>query len=155
MRNRIISGLSAGVVVVESDIDGGSMITAKFAGEQGRQVFAVPGRIDQPTSAGCHRLLRDGAILCTGTDDILEELQNLPGISASARCPAQVGKPQPSLSDNESKALAAFRGGEILNLDDLLEQTALPYADLAPALMLLEIKHLVARHLDGTYEASS
>ena len=63
MRNRVVSGICEGVVVVESDTQGGAMITARFAGEQGRLIFAVPGRIDQPTSQGCHQLIRDGATL--------------------------------------------------------------------------------------------
>lgn len=157
MRNRIVSGLCAAVVVVESDVDGGSMITAKFAGEQGRIVFAVPGRIDQPTSAGCHQLIRDGAILCTGIDDILTELQTLPGLHPAARrgvgAPASATKLTPALDEPESKAYAAFAGGEMLTLDALLETTGLPYAELAPALMMLELKKLVTKRLDGTYEA--
>lgn len=154
MRNRIVAGLCAAVVVVESDVDGGSMITARFAGEQGRHVFAVPGRIDQPTSAGCHQLIRDGAVLCTGTDDILAELQSLPGLHPAARRdPARRGTPAPALSDAEAKVHAAFAGGAILTIDDLLEHTGLPYAELAPSLLLLELKKLVAKRLDGTYEA--
>jgi DNA processing protein len=70
MRNRIVAGMSEAVVVIESDVDGGAMITARFAGEQGRLIFAVPGRIDQSTSAGCHQLIRDGATLMTGVDDL-------------------------------------------------------------------------------------
>jgi len=159
MRNRIVSGLCAAVVVVESDVDGGSMITAKFAGEQGRTVFAVPGRIDQPTSAGCHQLIRDGAILCTGVDDILAELQTLPGLHPAARRGtgnAGAGaKPLPALTEPESKAYAAFAGGEMLTLDALGEKTGLPYAELAPALMMLELKKLVTKRLDGTYEAGA
>jgi DNA processing protein len=159
MRNRIVSGLCAAVVVVESDVDGGSMITAKFAGEQGRIVFAVPGRIDQPTSAGCHQLIRDGAILCTGIDDILTELQTLPGLHPAARrgvgAPTSATKLAPALNEPESKAYAAFAGGEMLTLDALLETTGLPYAELAPALMMLELKKLVTKRLDGTYEASA
>ncbi|HLP10049.1 MAG TPA: DNA-processing protein DprA [Opitutaceae bacterium] len=156
MRNRIVSGLCAAVVVVESDVDGGSMITAKFAGEQGRHVFAVPGRIDQPTSAGCHQLIRDGAVLCTSVDDILAELQSLPGLHPAARTGLVKGAAaaaNPSLTDAEAKIHAAFAGGEILTLDALLENTGLPYAELAPALMMLELKKLVAKRLDGTYEA--
>ena len=65
MRNRIVAGMSEAVVVIESDVDGGAMITARFAGEQGRLIFAMPGRIDQNTSAGCHQLIRDGATLLT------------------------------------------------------------------------------------------
>jgi len=82
MRNRIVSGLSAAVVVVESDTHGGAMTTAKFAGEQGRILFAVPGRIDQSTSAGCNQLIRDGATLLTGVGDILQEIQYLGGLPA-------------------------------------------------------------------------
>ena len=65
MRNRVVAGIAEAVVVVETDVSGGSMITARFAGEQGRLIFAVPGRIDQNTSAGCHQLIRDGATLLT------------------------------------------------------------------------------------------
>jgi len=67
-------------VVVESDVDGGSMITARFAAEQGRVVLAVPGRIDQPTSAGCHQLIRDGAVLLTSVEDVVDELGYLRGL---------------------------------------------------------------------------
>lgn len=154
MRNRIVSGLCAAVVVVESDVSGGSMITAKFAGEQGRTVFAVPGRIDQATSAGCHQLIRDGAMLCTSTDDILEELNALPGFRLSADGTAiSTAKPKPELTEAEAKIHACFAGGAILTLDDLADHTALPYAELAPALMMLELKKLAAKRIDGTYEA--
>ena len=155
MRNRIVSGLCAAIVVVESDVDGGSMITAKFAGEQGRIVFAVPGRIDQPTSAGCHQLIRDGAILCTGIDDILAELQSLPGLHPAARIGsgAAAAKPVPELTEAEAKVHAVFAGGEILGLEALGEKTGLAYAELAPALMMLELKKLVSKRIDGTYEA--
>jgi DNA processing protein len=80
MRNRVVAGICQAVVVVETDVSGGSMITARFAGEQGRLIFAVPGRIDQNTSAGCHQLIRDGATLLTGVDDILSELSYLDGL---------------------------------------------------------------------------
>ena len=156
MRNRIISGLCAAVVVVESDVSGGSMITAKFAGEQGRTVFAVPGRIDQATSAGCHQLIRDGAMLCTSTDDILEELNALPGFRLAADGTAvPTAKPKPELTEAEAKVFACFAGGAILPIDELAEHSALPYAELAPAVMMLELKKLVAKRLDGTYEARS
>ena len=157
MRNRIVSGLCAAVVVVESDVDGGSMITAKFAGEQGRQLFAVPGRIDQSTSAGCHQLIRDGATLCTSVDDILADLQSLPGLHPAALrgpgAPGATARPLPALTESEAKVHAAFAGGEILTLDALGEKTTLPYAELSPALMMLELKKLVSKRLDGSYEA--
>ncbi|MFO8027945.1 MAG: DNA-processing protein DprA, partial [Opitutales bacterium] len=75
MRNRVVAGLCEAVIVVESAAAGGSMITARFAGEQGRQVMAVPGRIDQESSAGCHQLIRDGATMITSVEDVLEELR--------------------------------------------------------------------------------
>jgi DNA processing protein len=80
MRNRIVAGMCEATIVVESDIDGGAMITARFAGEHGRLIFAVPGRIDQNTSAGCHQLIRDGATLMTSVDDLLNELNYLDGL---------------------------------------------------------------------------
>ena len=154
MRNRIISGLCAAVVIVESDVSGGAMITAKFAGEQGRTVFAVPGRIDQPSSAGCHQLIRDGAMLCTSTDDILQELNALPGFRLAADgTTVPTAKPKPELTEVEAKVYACFAGGALLTIDDLAEHTALPYSELAPALMMLELKKLAARRLDGSYEA--
>ena len=79
MRSRVISGICEAVIVVESDPYGGAMSTAKFAGEQGRLLFAVPGRIDQSTSSGCHQLIRDGATLLTRIEDVLQELQYLGG----------------------------------------------------------------------------
>jgi DNA processing protein len=80
MRSRVIAGICEAVVVVESDMWGGAMTTAKFAGEQGRLVFAVPGRIDQSTSAGPNQLIRDGAALLTRVEDVLQELQYLGGL---------------------------------------------------------------------------
>jgi len=160
MRNRIVSGLCAAIVVVESDVNGGSMITAKFAGDQGRTVFAVPGRIDQPTSAGCHQLIRDGAVLCTSVDDILDELNHLPGLRVAAAADgtapsAPRARPRPELDETETTVFACFAGGAILTIDDLAEQTGFAFPALAPALMMLELKKLVAKRLDGTYEARS
>jgi DNA processing protein len=80
MRSRLIAGICEAVVVVESDLWGGAMSTAKFAGEQGRLVFAVPGRIDLSTSAGPNQLIRDGATLLTRVEDVLQELQYLGGL---------------------------------------------------------------------------
>lgn len=156
MRNRIVSGMCAAVIVVESDTDGGAMITAHLACDQGRTVFAVPGRIDQPTSAGCHQLIRDGATLLTGVDDILAELSYLDGLRPAAvpTAPRARRAPATGLSPDEQAALACFDGGAILAADALAAQTRLSAGPLSAALMMLEIKRLIVKRLDGAYEAA-
>ena len=157
MRNRVVSGISEGVVVVESDVSGGAMITARFAGEQGRLIFAVPGRIDQATSAGCHQLIRDGATLLTGVDDILNELNYLDGLRPKAiTTEGEVSVLEqllPQLDEKERRVLAAFKGGAMLGIDALASTTGLAAADIAAALMMLELKKLVTKRADGTFEA--
>jgi len=161
MRNRIVSGMSAAVVVVESDVDGGAMITAKFAGEQGRLLFAVPGRIDQPSSAGCHQLIRDGATLLTGVDDLLSELNYLQGF-APGKIPAAPDAPSVleqltsvALGEPERRVLECFRGGAMPGIDTLAAQTGLAAAEVSASLMLLELKKLVTKRADGTFEAKT
>jgi len=164
MRNRIVAGICVGVIVIESDKSGGSMITARFAGEQGRQVFAVPGRIDQPSSAGCHQLIRDGATLVTGVDDILSELNYLEGLQPQAIPPkaadaagaAQAGVDAAALaklSPDEAAIMACFAGGAMPTLDTLAAQTGKPISTISATLMMLELKRLVAKRADGSFEA--
>lgn len=156
MRNRVVSGLCHAVVVVESDVSGGSMITAKFAGEQGRTLFAVPGRIDQATSRGCHQLIRDGAMLCSSVEDIFDELGSLTGLRAPPGSDAGgAARPAIELTADESAVLARFGGGAMLTLDDLAGQTDLPLETLSPVLMMLELKRLLVRRIDGAYELRS
>ncbi len=156
MRNRIISGICQGVVVVESDVSGGAMITARFAGEQGRLLWAVPGRIDQPTSAGCHQLIRDGATLLTGVDDILNELNYLDGLGPRP-IPPKAGEgsedPAPALDESEQRVLACLRDGSLLGIDELTAATGLDSPQVSAALMGLELKRAVAKRADGTFEA--
>lgn len=155
-RNRIVSGICEATIVVESDVDGGAMITAQFAGEQGRLIFAVPGRIDQPTSAGCHQLIRDGATLLTSVNDVLSELNYLPGFRSAAAASGTEKKARPaSLSEDENLLLGCLQGGEILSPDMLAEMSGLPASRLSSALMMLEIKRAIARRLDGRYESAS
>jgi len=154
MRNRIVAGICEAVVVTESDVDGGAMITARFAGEQGRLIFAVPGRIDQPSSHGCHQLIRDGATLLTSVDDILAELNYLDGlrpapIPAGATDTTMAG----GLSETEQRVFECFRGGSILNIDALIGLTQMPAHELGATLMLLELKRLVVKRADGAFEA--
>ena len=97
MRSRVISGICEAIVVVESDLRGGAITTARFAGEQGRLLFAVPGRIDQSSSSGCNQLIRDGAALLTKVEDLLQELQYLGGLRPAplpgAGGPGPTGEP--------------------------------------------------------------
>jgi DNA processing protein len=158
MRNRIVAGISTAVVVVESDVDGGAMITARFAGEQGRLLFAVPGRIDQATSKGCHQLIRDGATLLTSVDDILGELNYLDGLRPApiGEKPADVAAGRPAnLTEEEARVFGCFRGGALLSADALATQTGLAAADISATLMMLELKRLVVKRADGTFEERS
>ena len=155
MRNRIVAGMCEGVIVVETDVSGGSMITARFAGEQGRLIFAVPGRIDQPTSAGCHQLIRDGATLLTNVDDVLNELNYLDGlrpapIVAGAGLSAETSA---ALSADENAVLTCFAGGALLSIDRLAALSGLSVAALSSTLMMLELKRRVVKRTDGTFEA--
>jgi len=156
MRNRIVAGMCEATIVVESDVDGGAMITARFAGEHGRLIFAVPGRIDQNTSAGCHQLIRDGATLLTSIDDLLSELSYLDGFRPQAipDKPAEVAAGRPAhLTDVEAQVFEFFRDGAILTPDALSAQTGLAAGQLSATLMMLELKRLIAKRSDGAFEA--
>jgi len=158
MRNRIVAGMSEAVIVVESDVSGGAMITARFAGEQGRLLFAVPGRIDQNTSAGCHQLIRDGATLLTSVDDILSELNYLGGLRPAPipeKPGAEMAVSSTGLTEVEAAVMACFAGGAILGIDALAAQTGKPASELSATLMMLELKRLVAKRADGAFEARS
>ena len=159
MRNRVVAGICEAIVVVESDVSGGAMITARFAGEQGRLIFAVPGRIDQPTSAGCHQLIRDGATLLTSVDDILNELSYLDGLRPQAittpGATSVLEQLLPQLSEDERRVLESLKGGSILVIDALVAATGLGAPQVSAALMMLEIKRLIAKRADGAFEARS
>ena len=138
-RNRIISGLSLGVVVVEATQDSGSLITAGFALEQGREVFAVPGNIGNDGSKGPHRLIRQGAKLVENYQDILEELaipQLSPGEMANGNYVAG--------SELEEKIISAM-SREPLHIDQIVRQTKLASAQVNSALVQLELGGVVKR----------
>lgn len=153
MRNRVVAGMCEAVIVVESDCAGGSMITARFAGEQGRQIMAVPGRIDQASSAGCHQLIRDGATMVTSVDDILEELRYARPEQQEAELPLNTDAAGSGLSELERELMACFTGGELCLSDQICQQTNRSPAEVSAGLMGLEIKRLIAKRADGRFEA--
>jgi DNA processing protein len=130
------------------------MITARFAGEQGRQLMVVPGRIDQASSVGCHQLLRDGATLVTSVDDILEELRYARPVEQDLNFDSsESSMSMPSLSSAELAVLGSFQGGNILFLDEMAQQLGSPASEIAATLMGLELKRLVVKRADGSFEA--
>ncbi len=155
-RNRVISGLSRGTIVVEAPERSGALITARLALEQGREVFAVPGPITQETSAGVHKLIQQGAKLITDVDDVLEEFADLKRTlsarrGAAAPAPAMAGRPQPQsqpqLSPLEQGVLNALEF-DPLHFNDVVERTRLSPSEVSLALLQLVMKGLV-EELEG------
>ncbi len=153
-RNRIVSGMSQAVVVVETDDGGGSMITARFAAEQGRTVMAVPGRVDQPSARGCHELIREGAILVRGLEDVLEEVKGGAQAEMNFLEPLPVAKDgeRPELSQKEVELWQLFCDGQDWHPEELAKRTGWNIAQVSSQLMFLELKRLIARRMDGRYE---
>ncbi|MBR9982591.1 MAG: DNA-processing protein DprA [Desulfatitalea sp.] len=139
MRNRIISGMSVGTVVVEAARKSGSLITARLAAEQNREVFAVPGSIHSATARGTHDLIKQGAKLVENVDDILEEIA--PQLVGDA-FPSSPARPWPSLSAAE-QALLAIIGADPVHIDDLARQSDNAIGTLTDTLTRLEIKGVI------------
>ena len=154
-RNRIICGLSVGVLVVEATLRSGSLITARFAAEQGREVFAIPGSIHNPLSRGCHYLIRQGAKLVDCTQDVLEEMN--PAVLATLITVTQADEVKPESKSKDSKSIGAAEktlleniGFELTTIDQLVDRTQQPIPAIAEILFSLELAGLIYR-IPGGY----
>lgn len=151
-RNRLISGLSRGVLVVEAATHSGSLITARLAGEQGREVFAMPGSIHNPLAHGCHRLIREGAKLVETAQDVLEEFawDARPAVKTTTK-DASPATETPPECDTECDILRAL-GYDIRSFDDLSARTGWPADRLGARLLELELQGQVARLPGGRFQ---
>lgn len=145
-RNRIVAAWSRALLVTECARRSGSLITANLASEYGRPVFAVPGPINQESSAGCNQLIRDGATLVTSGEEIIDDLGELPFARTSAT-PASETESLPELPEEEARVFAALGEGES-GVDRLIESSGLPAPVVTATLMKLEMRKLV-RALPG------
>lgn len=155
-RNRIIAGLGLGTVVIEAAERSGALITARLAAEAGREVFALPGSIHNPMTRGCHRLIRDGALLVEHPDEVLASLGALPGSLAQAlqqRLGIPIEAPQPDSPHTGDprpphyQTLWKALGHDPTPMDSLIERTGLTAAELSAMLLLMELEgNVVAEH---------
>ncbi|HVW71439.1 MAG TPA: DNA-processing protein DprA [Steroidobacteraceae bacterium] len=149
-RNRVISGLSLGTLVIEAAQRSGSLVTARLAGEQGREVFAIPGSIRNPLARGCHKLIRQGAKLVEDAAGVLSELQiilpeqRVTGRESTARVPGAL--------DKEYEMLLDALGFEPATIDALAARTGLPGGSVASMLLILELEGCVAALPGGRYD---
>jgi len=144
IRNRIVAGMSLGAVVVEANLTSGALITANFATEYGRQVFAVPGRIDSPRSKGCHELIKKGAKLCESAEDIVSEFEYLFPATNRPPAPNETGSlPALTLSENEQKIIDCLSPGQELTIDEVIRNSGLPASAVSATLLGLEMKRII------------
>ncbi len=147
-RNRLISGMSIGVLVCQSPKASGALITASYAAEQGKDVYAVPGNVDDDRNRGCHALIRDGAKLIETSEDILEEL----GLSASDESAGrqQLALPMTSLNDNETQIVSLLTLEPML-VDDIIIKSGLSAPLVSGTLTMLEMKSIIRRVPGNAY----
>ncbi len=146
-RNRVISGLSRGVVIVEAAEKSGALLTATHAADQSRTVMAVPGPVDSPTSGGCNELLRKGGILVRGVDDVLEELEGVAAVTQPA-----VVTPEPPPMDDLQRRIWDTLDGQPRHLDELVQQLGLTVPQATGSLLTMELKRIVRRLPGNRYE---
>lgn len=145
-RNRIISGLSLGCLVVEANLQSGSQITARLSAEQGREVFAIPGSIHSPMSKGCHQLIKQGAKLVDSLQDIVEEL-------ALSNLKLHDSKSVDNVPNNNANSpLLELMGYEPISLENLVHSSSLTVSEVSSMLMLLELEGRVASLAGGQYQ---
>lgn len=151
-RNRIISGLSLGTLVIEAALKSGSLITARMAMEQSREVFAMPGSIHNPLARGCHQLIREGAKLVETADHIIEELGALAEF-AQITDPTANNQPQtlPVGEDTEYQQLFAYLGYDPIHIDELISRSGLTADAVSSMLLLLELQGRVSALPGGRY----
>jgi DNA processing protein len=156
-RNRIISGLAIGTLVVEATLQSGSLITARFAAEQGRELFAIPGSIHNPQARGCHKLIREGAKLVETAEDILEELKSaVRGFPTKRQLIPSIKNcvPNEKKLDVDYEKLLSCVGFEPTNIDLLVERTAFKADEIASMLLILELDGLIQSAPGGYIRAS-
>lgn len=172
MRNRIISGLSAGVLCIEAGPASGTLITADHAIEQGRPVMALPGRVNDPTAQGCHKLIKNGARLVESPEEVLDELDAFPlpappPRAAGRSAPPESAAPRPAaprpeapkppeipLSPEERKVMDVLRRDGGIPADVVVARSGVPASSVGPVLIALEMKCLVRRDPTGLYSAA-
>ncbi len=152
-RNRIISGLATGTLVVEAGVRSGALITARLAAEQGREVFAVPGSIHNPVARGCHQLIRNGAKLVETTQDLVEELGGLLGnLAASIEQNPATKKPSPIREDPQYSKLLSCMAWDPVSADQLVARSGLTTAEVSSMLLILELEGRVVPLPGGRYQ---
>jgi len=156
-RNRIISGLSLGTLVVEAALRSGSLITARAALDQGREVFAIPGSIHNPLSRGCHALIKQGAKLVETADDILEELASQfaavtrPEGGSTRTMPTSTHQPEPAELSTEYSQLLELIDYQAVSVDQLVERSGLTPEEVSSMLLLLELDGYLVSGAGGRY----
>jgi DNA processing protein len=154
-RNRLISGLSLGTLVVEAARRSGSLITARLAGEQGREIFALPGSIHNPMARGCHRLIRDGAKLVESADDIIDELGALTGHILQSDTSATTLPAERPQDDPEYVKLRRHLSYDPASIDALAERSGLTPGEVSSMLLILELDGIVEKLSGGRYALQS